>query len=214
MSTTHRQAGTRGTEAKPFSFWDRVKEIDMFFQGNDPVHQTMRRMAEKLEGAGIPYALMGAMALNAHRYRRTTDDVDFLLNAEGLTEFRRRWVGTDYEPVPGRARRFIDRVNGVTIDILVTGRFPGRGQPGPVAFPEPNDVFQTIDGIRVVDLATLVGLKLAARRHKDFGDVVDLIRIHDLDESFADKVHPTLRGDYVECLEEKRREDEYEARED
>jgi hypothetical protein len=41
--------------------------------------------------------------------------------------------------------------------------------------------------------------------------VVALIRVHELDEAFAERLDPTVRGDYVECLEEKRREDEYEA---
>jgi hypothetical protein len=60
----------------------------------------------------------------------------------------------------------------------------------------------------------LIQLKLAARGHYDFGDVVSLIRIHQLDESFLEKIHPAVRPDFIECLEEKRREDEYEARED
>ena len=42
---------------------------------------------------------------------------------------------------------------------------------------------------------------------------MELIRFNDLDESFADRLHPSLRRDYIECLEEKRREEEYEARE-
>ena len=61
---------------------------------------------------------------------------------------------------------------------------------------------------------TLIQLKLAARRHQDFADVVNLIRVHNLDESYQEKLHPSLHRDYVECLEEKRREDEYESRED
>ena len=65
----------------------------------------------------------------------------------------------------------------------------------------------------VVNLLTLLTLKLAARRHQDFADVVNLLRIHNLDETFAEKLHPSLHRDYTECLEEKRREDEYEARE-
>jgi hypothetical protein len=60
----------------------------------------------------------------------------------------------------------------------------------------------------------LVQLKLADRRYKDFGDVVDLIRTHRLDESFAENLAPSVRGDYIECLEEQRREDVYEARQD
>ena len=42
--------------------------------------------------------------------------------------------------------------------------------------------------------------------------MVNLISVHNLDESFADRLHPTLRRDYIECLEEKRREDEFIAR--
>ena len=80
---------TRTHEARPFSFWERLKEIDLFFAGNDKVHHTMRRAAKELEDAGIPYALVGGMALNAHRYRRTTDDVDFLLTPDGPREVPR-----------------------------------------------------------------------------------------------------------------------------
>ena len=61
-------------------------------------------------------------------------------------------------------------------------------------------------------LPQLIQLKLAAGRYSDFGDVVFLIRVHHLDESFLDRLHPAVHGDYIECLEEQRREDEYEAR--
>ena len=71
---------------------------------------------------------------------------------------------------------------------------------------------EVIEDARVVDLSTLIQLKLAARRYQDFADVVALIRVHDLDESFAGRLDESVRGDYIECLEEKRREDEYEAR--
>lgn len=43
---------------------------------------------------------------------------------------------------------------------------------------------------------------------------VGSIRAHKLDESFAHRLHATLRSDFIECLEEKRREEETEARED
>jgi hypothetical protein len=44
--------------------------------------------------------------------------------------------------------------------------------------------------------------------------VVHLIRANDLDESFQGKLDPSVRRDFIECLEEKRREDEYEAKQD
>jgi hypothetical protein len=199
---------------RPFSFLKRLKEIDMFFQGKDPVHQTMRRAVRRLERTGIAYAIIGGMALNAHHYERTTKDVDLLLTAEGLGAFCAKFVGKHYDRVAGRPRRFVDRVNGVTIDVLVTGRFPGTGKPGPIAFPDPSSVSEIIEEHSVVNLATLVQLKLAARRWRDFADVVELIRFNSLDESFRNKLHPTVHRDFIECLEEKRREDEYEAQDD
>jgi hypothetical protein len=212
MAKPHPANGAR-TQPRPFSFTQRLKEIDMFFQAKDPVHQTMRRTAQRLKRAGIAYAILGGMALNAHRYRRTTNDVDFLLTQEGLVAFCRDFVGKHYDRVSGRPRRFLDRKSGVTIDILVTGRFRGTGKPGPIAFPDPAAVSEVIDKHSVVNLATLVELKLAAGRWRDFGDVVELIRVHNLDEAFLGKLHFSVHQDFIECLEEKRREDEYEARE-
>ena len=184
----------------------------MFFQGADPVHKTVNRIAADLEKANIPYAVVGGMAVNAHRHRRTTDDLDILLTPEGFAEFRKQFVGQDFDTIPGRPRRFVDRGNAVTLDVLVTGLFPGTGKPGPIAYPDPAVVRERIDNIEVVNLPTLIQLKLAARRYQDFADVVSLIRVHQLDESFAERLHPSVRKDFIECLEEKRREEEYEAR--
>jgi hypothetical protein len=198
--------------APPRSFWKRLKEIDLFFQKDDAVHKSMRRVAKRLERAGIPYAVVGGMAVNAHGHERTTKDVDLLLTVAGLAAFQRQFVPKNYRGVEQRPRRFSDRTSKVTLDVLVTGRFPGSGRPGPVVFPDPAEVGEIVDKVRVVNFATLLELKLAARRHSDFGDVVALIRVHDLDEAYADRLHPSVREDYIECLEEKRREDEYEAR--
>ncbi len=187
--------------------------MDKFFQGKDEVHKTMRRLVRRLERARIPYAVMGGMALFAHKYERMTTDVDVLLSQEGLERFQNKFLPKDYEPVAGRPRRFVDRANQVTIDILVTGRFPGTGRPGPIAFPDPANVAEVVKKIQFINLPTLIQLKLAARRYRDFGDVVELIRFNNLDESFLSQLQQSVRQDFIECLEEKRREDEYEARE-
>jgi len=181
----------------------------LFFERKDPVHKTMRRLVRRLQRAGIPYAVMGGMAVNAHKHRRTTDDVDILLTRKGLEEFKRRYVPKNYATVPNRPRRFIDKIDHIEVDVLVTGLFPGSGKPGPVAFPDPASVSEVIDKINVIDLITLIQLKLAARRHQDFADVVNLISKRNLDESFLQYLHSSLHQDYIECLEEKRREDRY-----
>ena len=195
-------------------FSDRLREISMFFEGDDRVHQGMRRIAACMEAAGIRYAIVGGMAVNAHHHHRTTKDVDFLLTADGFAAFKSLLDASDFATVQGRSRRFVDRATGVTFDILVAGAFPGSGEPGPIAFPDPASVAQTIDDLRVVDLPTLVQLKLAAGRFQDFADVVSLIRANQLDEQFQVKLHPTVRADYIECVEEMRREDRYEAKMD
>lgn len=198
--------------ANPVNVWDRIKEVDMFFQKSAPVHKTMRRVVKQLQKACIPYAIVGGMAVNAHGHQRTTDDLDVLLTAEGLAEFRKRFVPKHYDTHPRLPRRFTDRKNEVIIDFLVTGLYPGSGRPGPISYPDPAAVSQTIEELQVLELATLIQLKLAARRHQDFADVVSLIRVQQLDESFAGRLHPSVRGDYIECLEERRREDEYQDR--
>jgi hypothetical protein len=200
-------------DRRTFSFWQRLKEIDLFFQKQDPVHQTLRRLARRLEKAGIPYAVMGAMAVNLHGARRTTDDVDVLLTREGLDRFRQELVAKFYKPVEGRPRRFLEKQSKVTVDFLLTGHYPGRGGPGPFAFPNPLEASEEVEKVRVVTLPQLIQLKLAARRYYDFGDVVFLIRVKNLDESFLKQLHPSVHQDFIECLEEKRREDEYETRE-
>jgi hypothetical protein len=214
MAISDPKTNKSANQSFPIDVWKRLKEIDMFFSGRGKVHQTMRRLARQLREANIPYAILGAMAVNAHGAERTTKDVDFLLTPEGLARFREKYVGKDYDPVRGRPRRFADRQNGVTVDILVTGRFPGTGRTGPFPFPDPMEASEEIRKLRVVTLPQLIQLKLAARRYYDFGDVVQLIKVHQLDESFLEKIHPAVHADFIECLEEKRREDEYESRED
>ncbi len=193
---------------------DRLREISMFFDGTDRVHQAMRTLAALFEQHGIAYAIMGGMAVNAHRHARTTGDVDFLVRADGLTAIRELATRGVLDAVPGRTRRFIEPTTQVTFDVLVTGLYPGSGKPGPIAFPEPTSVQHTVNNLSYVNLKTLIELKLAAHRYQDFADVVNLIRANDLDESYLPQLHESVRNDFIECLEEKRREDEYEKRQD
>src|SRR5262249_49517632 len=141
------------------SFTRRLREISMFFDKRDAVHESLRRLVRRLRNAKISYALMGGMAVNAHKYQRTTADVDVLLTPEAFQAFKRLHVPKNYEPLPGRSRRFVDKKNKVQLDFLLTGLFPGSGKPGPIAFPDPEDVSETIEKMQVIDLPTLVQLK-------------------------------------------------------
>ena len=64
--------------------------------GDSDVHRALRKLIDALEEAAIPYAIVGAMALNEYGYQRTTTDVDVLLTAEGLAALKARWLGRGY----------------------------------------------------------------------------------------------------------------------
>jgi hypothetical protein len=64
------------------------------------------------------------------------------------------------------------------------------------------------------DLAALIQRKLAVRRHQNSADVVNLIRANSLDESFQSRLHPSVHHLFMECLDEKRRDDQWEERTD
>ena len=191
---------------------ERIKLVDKFFEGRDEVHKSLRRLVKRLDAADIAYVVVGGMAVFAHGYRRTTNDVDILLTAAGFAEFRKRYVPRNYTAEASRPQRLTDKTNQITVDVLLTGLFPGSGRAGPIAYPDPADVCERMHDVATVNLVTLVQLKLAARRFQDFADVVHLIRANKLDESYLKRLHPSLHRDFIECLEEKRREDEYEAR--
>ena len=46
------------------------------------VHRALDKLVSTFETLGLPYAIIGAMALNEFGYQRTTVDVDVLLTAE------------------------------------------------------------------------------------------------------------------------------------
>jgi hypothetical protein len=207
-------AGQAPTKQKAFDFWKSIEEIDRFLAGTSEVHQTLRRLVVNLERAKIPYAVMGGMAVNAHGHRQTTDDVDILLAGEAFERFEEILVRNLYGHDARRWRRFIDRSNGIPVDVSIAGTPPGWLRTSPVVYPDPVSVTERIDGCCYVDLRTLVELKLAMWRFRDLADVSALIGVHKLNESFADRLDPSVRSDYLDCLEERHREDEHEARED
>lgn len=170
--------------------------------GLDEVHAALRRLTATLEAEGIPYAIAGAMAMNAHGYRRVTTDVDILLTADGLARFKEKYLGRGWvERFPG-SRGLRDVTHGVKIDVLITGDFPGDGKPKPVRFPDPSVAIQG-EGFRVLSLRDLVELKLASGltnpdRLKDLADVQELIRHADVPAALAEELDPMVRAKFVE----------------
>jgi hypothetical protein len=67
-----------------------------FHMGTSRVHKAMEALVARLDELGIPYAILGALALNAYGYLRATVDVDVLLTREGLERFKAALLGRGY----------------------------------------------------------------------------------------------------------------------
>src|SRR5262245_15802051 len=170
--------------------------------GTSDVHLALARVTKRLEELGIPYAVCGGMALNAHGYRRATTDVDVLVTAEGLKKFKENSLGLGWLESPG-SRGVQDAERRVPIDFLVTGGIPGDGTPRGVTFPDPAAVAIEIEGAKYVSLAKLIEMKIASglsspHRLLDLNDAMQLIKVNQLGEHFGDQLHPYVRDKYLE----------------
>ena len=182
---------------------DGGRNAEKFFMGQAAVHHALLKLAQLLEEAGIPYALVGAMALNQHGYQRVTADVDILLTPDGLAEFKRLHLGRGYVEKSAGSRGLRDTENDVPIDVVISGEFPGDGKPKPVAFPDP--ATQATEGARgrVLPLPRLIELKLASgmtapHRLRDLADVLEIIRIRELSRDFAGQLAEFVRAKFDE----------------
>jgi hypothetical protein len=120
-----------------------VEETAKFFMSTANVQLALDRLVERLGRLRIPYAIVGAMALNAYGYRRATGDVGPLVRRDGLEAFKQAYLGWGYvEKFPG-SKGLRDTVHNVQIDVLVAGDFPGDGKEKPIAFPDPATAGET-----------------------------------------------------------------------
>jgi hypothetical protein len=175
-----------------------------FFAGKGMVNNALTEIIRRLNELGIDYAVIGAVALNQHGYRRFTEDIDLLLTKEGLERFHRELVGLGYRPAfEGSQRQFRSTADNIRVEIVTAGEYPGDGRPKPVKFPEPNEASLEIEGIKTINLEKLVELKLASgmsapHRLKDLADVQELIKAKSLTAELADKLDPSVREKYLE----------------
>jgi len=180
-----------------------LREVDDFLMGESKVHVTLSRIARCFDELGIDFALVGGLAVGVRGHVRLTVDVDILITAEGLSRFKSQYMGRGYVERSPTSRRVRDTETGVSIDFLVAGEFPGDGRPKPVRFPDPATVGRTEDSWRVIDLRTLVELKLASGisapdRLQDLADVIALIRVNRLEESYGERLDASVRVKFRE----------------
>jgi len=193
---------------------DMLLEADAFFMRRGDLYRVLRDLTHRLEEAGIPYAIIGGIALAQHGFARLTQDIDMLLTKDGLAEFRERFLGRGYVPAfPNAAKTFRSADAGVRIEIITAGEYPGDGRPKSVSFPDPESAVVEIDGMRIIRLDRLVELKLASgmtapHRRRDLADVQDLICALELPLAFAERLDSSVGGLYRQLWAEVQTPDE------
>ncbi len=174
--------------------------------GQAEAQKAAEKIVRILETEGLPYAVIGALALNEYGHKRVTVDVDLVMREEDLQTFKSRWLGKGYaERAPGTGK-LIDTELGVNVDVLSTGRFPGDDKPKPIAFPDPATTairgapFALLPIERWIELKLASGM-VAAHRLKDLADVQELIRSARLPKSMSNDLDPWVRGRFIELWE-------------
>jgi len=187
---------------KASSAWETLREGSRFFMKEGDVYETLRALVKRLDQEGLDYAVIGAMALAAHGYRRFTEGVDILLRPENLAILRERLPGLGYLPAFSEAQKsFRDTRTGVKIEVRTSGEYPGDGKPKPVVFPEPLEARVDEENLWVIGLEKLIELKLASglsapHRLKDLADVQELILQLHLPFEISKELDPSVRPEY------------------
>ncbi|MGC1275527.1 MAG: nucleotidyltransferase family protein [Planctomycetaceae bacterium] len=180
-----------------------MSEASQFFDGTGGVQESLRRITQRLDELGIPYAIVGGMALFLHGYRRFTEDVDLLVTSEDLPRIHAELRGRGYLPPFEKSKQLRDTETKVRIEFLTSGGYPGDGKPKPVAFPDPRNASIEINGLKVLQLERLIELKLASgmsapHRLRDLADVQELIRGADLPRETVERLDPSVRDKFFE----------------
>lgn len=184
-----------------------MSEATRYFQSGGSVHETVARISRRLDDIGVPFVVVGGIAMFHHGFRRFTEDVDLLVTSADLETIHEKLDGLGFVRPFAASKNLRDAANGVKIEFLITGEFPGDGKPKPVAFPHPNDVFEVRDGIKVLQLPRLIELKLASymtgkARSKDLGDVEELIRSLKLSKDLAAQLNPYVATLFIQKWDE------------
>lgn len=171
--------------------------------GNAPLWETATQCHDVLSSAGVPHAVVGGVAVCLHGYQRNTIDLDVLIRQEDASIVQRTLTDAGFIWKED-GHEFVGP-HGVPVQFLYAGDRAGSGSP--VSLPDPSSAAVTTkEGLTVLSLAKLIEVKLACgegnlrRTHKDFADVVELISVNHLGQSFARFLHKSLRRTYRELV--------------
>ncbi len=174
----------------------------------EKVRERLRRAARALEGAGIPYAVVGGNAVAAwvgevdDAAVRNTPDVDILLRRADLQLAKDALEAVDfiYRDIDG-VDMFLDGAEAKARDAIHIV-FAGEKVRQDYSLPAP-DVEQSkaTPTCRVLDLEALVVMELASFRIKDRVHVRDLIDVGLVDSTWTARLPSELAARLQELLD-------------
>lgn len=188
-----------------------IRDLGRDRQHAADLQRALEDLRSRFEAEGIPFALMGALAMRQYGYARHTEDIDILTTREGLDRIHERLVGRGLVPrAQGLRKALRHSACKVDVDLILEGEHAGS-DASPLVFPHPaSDAFVLRGDVRVPRLEKLIEFKLVSgvwgHRLGDLADVVRLIQANGLEEAFADRLAPELRKKFLELLEESRKE--------
>ena len=152
----------------------------------------IRDLVDVFETLGLPYAIMGGIAVRAHGIPRPTYDVDFTLSIP------RERLHDLFTAIEGRgytfSRGWVDTVGGMPL-IKVRLFLDGRGVDADIFLAETAFQREVIDrhvvaevdglGVKLVSAEDLILFKLVASRPRDLVDIQDILFTQgQLDEAY------------------------------
>ncbi|MFQ5411225.1 MAG: hypothetical protein ACE5EC_02970 [Phycisphaerae bacterium] len=167
----------------------------------EKVRERLLRTCRALEGAGVPYVVIGGNAVAVwvgsrdEGAIRNTKDVDVLLNRADLPSAEKAMsaAGFDMTEVEGLTM-FLDRADPMPsrgVHILFAGEKIKPFDP----YPAPPVVkgIRSPEGVDAIELRELLILKLIAFRDIDRVHIRDMIRVGLIDDALAEQIPTELR---------------------
>lgn len=173
--------------------------------------QTKRELKRILKMYNIPFVFIGGVARNKYASPRMTSDIDILVSSKDKNKLREIPIGFLKCQTKDSLKKFKLHEPKAEIEIIFSGE--KAGDSNGIEYPEP----KTIDsGDNVMTLDSLIKFKLCSgiygKRHKDFGDIQDLIKERKLKKDFAKSFRKDLKLKYEELWEETINNDNFKQR--
>jgi hypothetical protein len=152
---------------------------------------------------GIPFAVVGALAMRQHGYVRFTEDIDIVTTPAGLKTIHDELVGRGLVPrATGLKKKLRHTEYKVNIDVIQAGEHAGDAS-SPVVYPDPTtaDFEAASAGVRYATLPALIRFKLASgiwgKRPRNLADVQELVKSNKLSEEWSSQLPEKLRAKFI-----------------